>query len=167
MSIATNSYGSIEEIADLAPQYTISGVYTDGTRPTVEAVERFIDRISATLNALLAQAGFAIPVTNADAKLVCDEFVTESVVDLVDAVNRTGRFYRDRLGSKSRWAMIREDAEEFIGEHAAGFEALGAERTYHLTYGLDYNDQDDAGDDIEPIFQRKMMRQTVVDWDTE
>ena len=164
MAIGANSYGSVVEVEALTTQYTEDRKFNASTFPTDAQVEKFIDRVSATLNALLAQAGFEIAISQADAKLVCDEFVVESVVDLVDAVNRTGRFYRDTVGSKSRWAMIREDAADFLEAHYQGLEDLGATRTSQLGNQLGYNAEDDAGNIIEPVYQREMMRQKVIDW---
>ncbi len=73
MSILDTSYGSIEEVAALVKRYTSSGVFVaaadaSATRPTLEDVERFIDRISGLINTDLAQAGFNIPVTQPMAK---------------------------------------------------------------------------------------------------
>lgn len=167
MALAANSYGSVEEVAAMVPNYTASGEFSTSTRPTEHQVEVFIDRVSAIINAVLARQGFSIPITNADAKLACDEFVVEQVVDLCDAVNRMGRFYSDSVGGQSRFALIRRDAVEFIEDQATGLEQLGATRNYSLTQGLGYLSTDDSGDDIEPIFQREMMRQTIVDWDDD
>ena len=168
MALGANSYGSVAEVAALVKVYTASGSFSAAIHPTSTQVEGFIDRISAILNALLAEQGFSIPITQADCKLVLDHFVIEEVADLCEAANRSGRFYSsdDTLRGRGRFRVILSDAKAFIEVHSEGFEALGATRSKTLTYGLGYLSQDDGGDDIEPIFQRKWMGQTVRDWDT-
>jgi len=168
MTLATNSYGSVAEVAALVKAYTASGSFTSGTHPTEAQVEKFIDRVSAIVNALLAEAGFDIPVTQDDCVLALDHFVIEEVADLCEAANRSGRFYlsSDELRGRGRFRVIMSDAKEFIMTHAEGFEALGATRSKTLTYGLGYQSTDDGGDDLEPIFQRSWMNQDITDWDT-
>lgn len=167
MGIGANSYGSAAEAAAMVPQYTASGTFTTGTRPTLVQVEKFIDRVSAMVNTLLAQLGFAIPVTQTDAKLVLDHFVVEEVAELCEAVNRAGRFASERLAGKGRFDVVFGDAVGFLKGQAEGLEALGATRSRDMTFGLAWCDADDAGDGIEPVFDRKWMRQTVTDWDEE
>jgi len=169
MAIGANSYSSVAEVAALTPQFTASGSFSTATRPTTAQVEAFIDRVSAIVNVLLAEEGFSIPISQADAKLALDHFVVEEVADLVESANMAGRFYMDEgeLRSRGRFRVIMGDAEQFISEHSEGIQSLGATRDRSLTYGLSYWATDDAGDEIEPIFSRKMMRQSIVDWDEE
>lgn len=169
MAVATNSYGSAAEVAALVPMHTTAGDFDTASRPTLLQVEQFCDRVSAILNALLAEAGFSIPITQTDAKLALDHFVVEEVADLCEAVNRSGRFYmpESALRGRGRFRVIMDDAKMFVQVHAEGLESLGATRSRTLTYGLGFRDQDDAGDDIEPVFSRKWMRQQVTDWDTD
>ncbi|RMD64627.1 hypothetical protein D6833_04145 [Candidatus Parcubacteria bacterium] len=167
MAIGANSYGSVEEVAALVPRYTSNGSFTSSTRPTLTQVEQFIDRISGVLNVMLAAEGFAIPITQADAKLACDEIVVSAVVDLCHAANSAGRFYTDReLRGKSPFSVIRAELAEWVQEHAAGFERIGATRSTSLAEQIAYRDVDDAGDDVFPIFQRKGFGNQFTDWDT-
>ena len=168
MAIAANSYGSAVEVAALVRMYTNAGAFDTTTHPTLIQVEKFIDRISAIINALLAEAGFSIPVTQADCVLSLDHFVVEEVADLCEAANRSGRFYmpESQLRGRGRFRVILSDAKVFIEVHAEGFESLGATRSRTLTYGLGFRSQDDGGDDIEPVFSRGWMRQQAIDWDT-
>lgn len=170
MSIGANSYGSVVEVAALTPLYaTSSGTYSASTRPTLTQVEKFLDRVSAIVNVLLAEAGFAIPVSDADAKLALDEFVVARAVELCHAANGAGPYApgSEEMRAGSPFRAIVKDAAAFITEHADGLEALGATRSRHLTFGLTCRTTDDAGDDIHPIFQRKMMGNVVEDWDLE
>jgi hypothetical protein len=171
MAIGANSYGSVAEVAALTPHYaTATGNTFDAdTTPTLTQVEKFIDRVSAILNVLLAEAGFSVAVSQADAKLALDQFTVMQAAHLVEFANGAGPFISG--GEEMRYTtptrVILRDAELFIEKHAAGFEALGAARTRHLTDGLECRTEDDAGDAIEPVFQRKMMGNVVVDWDEE
>jgi len=167
MAIGANSYGSVAEVEAMVPQFTDSGSFGVSTWPTTGQVEVFIDRVSAIVNVLLTEAGFTIPVAQATAKLSLDHFVVEEVADLCEAVNRSGRFFlgEEEIRARGRFRLILGDAEEFIKVHSVGFERLGVSRGRSVTYGLDYWDTDDAGDAIEPVFQREMMGNVIRDWD--
>lgn len=171
MAIGANSYGSVAEVAALTPLYaTATGqTYDANTRPTLTQVEKFIDRVSGIVNVLLAEAGFAIPVSQATAKLLLDDFVVMQVVHLAEFANGAGPFVSGgtEMRYESPTRVIMRDAELFIAAHAAGIEALFSTRTRHLTYGLQIRTEDDAGDEIVPIFQRKMMENVIEDWDTD
>jgi len=167
MAIGANSYGTVAEVAAITPQYTSGGSYGASTRPTETQVEKFIDRVSGILNVVLAGEGFGVPVTQADAKLALDEFVVEQAALLCHAANRAGIYApgSEELGGRSPFAAIREEAAEFVRENAAGLERLGATRSRHASYGLACRTEDDAGETIEPTFQREMMGNVIVDWD--
>jgi len=171
MTIGDNSYGTVAEVGALVPLYaTATGTTFDATtRPTITQVEGMIDRVSGIVNVVLAEEGFDIPVTQADAKLALDDFVVMHVAHLAAYANGAGPFVSgaDEMRYTTPTRVIMRDAEIFIKDRAKGFELLGATRTYKMTYGLEYRDVDDAGDDIEPVFQRKMMGNAVVDWDTD
>lgn len=171
MAIGSNSYGSVLEVAALTPWYaTATGsTYDASTKPTLTQVEKFIDRVSGILNVLLAEAGFAIPVSQADAKLALDEFVVAQAVELCHAANGAGPYApgSEEMRAGTPFRRIMKEAAEFIDDHAIGLEQLGATRTRHMTDGLECRTTDDAGDTIEPIFQRKMMGNVIEDWDTE
>ena len=167
MAIGANSYGSVAEVAALCKRYTAAGSFGETTNPTSTQVEGMIDRVSGIVNVLLAEAGFAVAVSQADAKLALDDFVVNQVVQLVGAANSAGIYApgSEALRKTTPGQIILKEAQAFIGEHAAGFQALGATRTRDLTYGLACRTEDDAGETIEPVFQRAMIGNVVVDWD--
>jgi len=168
MSIRANSYGSVAEIAALARRYTNAGAFDATTRPMLAEVEKLIDRVSSLVNVLLAEEGFTIPVSQTDAKLAIDDFVTAQVVQLCHAANGAGPLASgsDELrDGKTPFAIITEEASAFINDHAAGLEALGAARVSSLTTGLACRTIDDAGEEIVPFFQRKQLGNVVTDWD--
>jgi len=168
MAIGDNSYGSVAEVAALVGRYTSSGSFSDSTRPTSTQVEKFIDRVSALVNVLLAEQGFAVPVGQADAKLALDDFVVEQAVQLCHAANGAGPYApgSESLRGQSPMKVIMREAEGFIGEHAVGLEFLGATRTRAATYGLACREEDEAGDELVPPFSREMIGHVIVDWDT-
>lgn len=171
MAIGANSYGSVEEVAALVQRYTNNGAFEGSTRPTEAQVEKFIDRVSAIVNTLLAEQGFAIPVDEADPKLVLDDFVVAQAVQLCHAANGAGPYAPGseelRASRRSPFEIITREAASFIEDHADGLEALGADRTRRLTFGLQARTTDDAGDEIHPMFQRKQVGHRVTDWDED
>ena len=167
MAIGANSYGSVAEVEALTRAYTASGSYTTVTQPTLAQVEKFIDRVSAYLNMCLAKEGFAIPVTQADSKLMLDDWATKMASDLCHLANNAGPFAQSE---ETRGAVpsLHEQACTFIGEVASGLEDLGASRsTSSLTDGMGYRTTTDSGDAIEPLFSRSNHEWMahVVDWD--
>ena len=157
MAIGSNSYSSVDEVEALTLRYTNDGDYDATTRPTLTQVETFIDRVSAILNVLLAQAGFEVPVSQADAKLALDDFAVDQAAQLCHAANGAGPYApgsTELRGRRARSAII-EEAEQFISSHAAGLEALGAERERALTDGLACRTIDNNDDEIEPMFERE------------
>ncbi len=171
MSILDSSYGSIEEVAALVKRYTSSGAFvaaaeTNATRPTLEDVERFIDRISGLINTDLAQAGFNIPITEPIAKAALAELSVEFAVELCHVSNSAGRFFTDRqLRRFSPLAVIRKEIAAWIDTHAAGFENLGAARGTSLAEQIAFRDTDESGDEIFPIFQRKGYGNQIENFD--
>jgi hypothetical protein len=157
MAIGANSYGSVAEVEALTGRYTNAGSYDGTTRPTLTQVEKFIDRVSALLNMLLAEQGYEIPVSQADAKLVCDEFAVEQAVQLCHGANGAGPFApgSEELRGRTAFRIISQEASVFVGEHAAGLGLLGATRTRALTFGLEATLTDTDGDDLEKMFSRE------------
>lgn len=142
MGIAANSYGSTADVAALTPRYAdrTTSLFTTATRPTLATVEKQIDQISGLANSILAQAGFKIPVTQADCKLALDIFINEEVAAICEGINGSGRFGpTTKEPGRSRFTLIMEDLEAFVRSNATGFENMGAERSSEsLTIG--YND---------------------------
>lgn len=167
MTIGANSYGSTSDVAALTPRYaSTSGVYDTTTRPTLAQVERQMDLVSGLVNALLAQQGFSIPVSQADCVLSLAFFVEQEVAAICEGINGSGRFgpTTKSEGGKGRFALIMDDVETFIDANAAGFERMGATRNYSVTAGMSYRDTDERGDDVFPIFQRDAFGNQFTDW---
>ncbi len=166
MSLSPRSYGSAADVADLTGKFTKSGVFDTTTHPTLATVEKWIDKVSATLNVLLAEQGFAVPAKQADVVQTLALFVVTQVADLVNYANSAGRFFQDKNLKTGPWQAIQKEAAEFIAEHAEGLQKLGASRTTGGLDGLDFRESDDSGDPIEPMFNRKQFGTRNVDYDT-
>lgn len=158
MSVGANSYGAASDVAALAKRFTSSGSFTTTTNPTLAQVESWIDRVSATLNILLAEQNFHVPITQADCQLMLALFVSTEVADLCNYANSAGRFFQNQNFVTGPWQAIQREAAEFIEKHAEGFEKLGAARTAEGLNGLDARTTDDAGNRIEPFFSRTQFR---------
>lgn len=165
MSISPNSYGAVTDVAALTNRFTNSGVYGLTTIPTLAQVEGWIDQVSATLNILLAEQGFAIPASQSTVVLMLKGFVVSQVADLCNYANSAGRFFSEKGLKTGPWAAIQKEAADFIAEHAEGIATIGATRTTSGLSALAFNETDDAGDTIEPMFSRKQMGNTNTVWD--
>ncbi|MCC6192062.1 MAG: hypothetical protein IT318_23785 [Anaerolineales bacterium] len=163
-----NSYGSTAGVANLVPRWAgTAGDFTPATRPTIVYVESLIDSVSAMLNAMLAEAGFTVPVTAQTAVLVLDLFVNEEVAAICDGINGSGRFgpTTKNGGGKGRFALLLDDVKNFVTGQAVGFERLGAVRAYSITSGIGYRSTDERGNAVAPIFQRDAFANVFQDWD--
>ena len=84
MTLLTNTYGDVAEIGKLTPRWSASGTFSTTTSPTLATVESWCDQVSGLINTILADKGFTIPITQADAKLMLDMFVNEEVAAMVE-----------------------------------------------------------------------------------
>ena len=157
MTIGINSYSSVADVEALVRRFTNNGSFDTTTVPTLAQVERFIDVVSGTLNMALSGEGFAIPVTQADAKAALDAVVSEAVSDLVQAANSTGRFFTDKAIERgvSPMRSVRREMSEWIESQISGFAALGVSRSGCTTSGILSKDSDDDGNEVSPLFTRK------------
>lgn len=171
MTIATNSYGDVDEIASLCPRLADAVTYkfTTATRPTLTQAESFTDQVSSVLNIMLAEQGFKIPISQADCKLALDLFVNQEVAAIAEGINGSGRF-GPAVGKgtpKGRYALMMDDVKNFVEQQAAGLQRLGAVRTKSLTEGIAYRDTDESGRPVAPIFQRSGFGNYFENWDSE
>lgn len=167
MSISANSYGSVAEVMALTKRYTAAGSYTSTTRPTLNEVEEFIDRVSALLNVCLAKNWFSVPVTAEIPKLALDHFVVAQAAELCHYANGQGALIpgRNDIRPATPFEIIQHACEKFIDKEANGLENLGAVKTRANTYGLGYRGTDDSGGNIDPPFQMKQFGNQNIDWD--
>src|SRR3972149_243056 len=164
MTLDANSYGSIAGVQAFVPNYNL----TSGTRPTTAQAEGWIDSISGILNSILAEAGFTIPVTDDDVKDALDFFVNQEVASVCEGVNGSGRFgpTSKQVGKQGRFALMLEDGKAFVEGNQAGFERLGAERSYDATSSIAFRDSDESGEAVVPLFERKAFGDAAREWDS-
>jgi len=132
MTLSANSYGTSDGVAVRCGQYVdaVTGLFTTTTHPTKTQVENFLDQVSGIMNAALSKPGFAVPVTQADAKYAILGMVEEYAADLVLATGMQGRFYSESFqrSGKNRIAVIAEEIGDWVKMAADGLEAMGATR---------------------------------------
>lgn len=171
MSVGANSYGSAAGVAAYTRAYmsgaAVAGVYDSLTNPTLAQVESWIDEVSAIANTGLREAGFVVPVTQADAVLALRGMVNQQVADLVAFSRGVGRFFSERAQNSSMSAMgfVRKEMIDFINNNADGWEALGASRASAQRNTIAFRDTDESGNPTFPIFQRSAHGNTFTDWD--
>ena len=156
MAPNANAYGTVAQVAAFTRRLTNGGAYDVATNPTVAQVESWLNQISGTVNILLVEKGFAVPVTQADAKLSLESIVVAAVADLCWAANSAGRFYTERALERgvSPNSVISREIAAWIEEHSAGFEAIGVTRSSANSGRIGYREGDDAGNDVSPLFGR-------------
>jgi len=168
MAIGANSYGDTGEIAAICPQFVdgTSKIFDTATQPTLLQVESAVDQISAILNSYIATSGFAIPISQADAKLALDIFVNHEAAGWVRGVNHSGRFGPTTKSEGQGWiTVLMKEVGEFIDMVSKGWEELGATRTRASTDGIGWRDGDESGDEVDPIFSRDMFGVDFKDYD--
>jgi hypothetical protein len=130
MAVDEHSYGSIDEVAALTRVY-LGGesTYNSTTRPTLDEVEAMVDRASGVLNVALANAGFGIPVAQADAKKACAEWVVGKVAMLIELAQPAQPRAERSNRRVSLFATLQSEAAEWVDEYAVGFANLGVSRS--------------------------------------
>jgi len=167
------SYGTPEGVAALARAWTDdgdwidpSGIYVEGTNPTLTNIVKWIDQVSAILNTALAKYGFVTPIAQSDAKQDADSIVEQLVADMANYANSTGRFFSQRFidSGYSVWRTIRNDIDDWVLKYAAGLEALGVPRQASSTDEIGFRGTDEVGDETFPVFQRKGFGNQFENW---
>jgi hypothetical protein len=173
MSIASDSYGTVEGVAALARTWTTddtfldADAYQDGTNPSLTTVEKWINQVSALLNTALAKYGFVVPITTSRGVLVTASIVEQLVADLCAYANSKGRFLTEKFTDKglSVWRAIRDDLDEWVLEYAPGLEQDGAERVASNIDEIGFRSTNEKGEATYPIFQREGFGNRFQDWD--
>jgi len=149
MALGANSYGSLAEVVPFARAYLAGeSTFSATTRPTLTEVEKFIDRASGVLNLALAAAGFTIPVTQADARLACDDWVVTLAAAYVEA-SQPFAGLEDNERAQSFTRLYRE-AEKFVQANAAGFAHLGVSQPQDDSNALIFTGETAQADRADP-----------------
>lgn len=167
MAVSDNSYGTVANVEALVPHYAGSGFDADSV-PTVAQIEAWIDQISDLANTYLAEAGFTTPLSTDYGATGLSAYITAAVADLVSYANGSGRFYTDRALERGYdpIGIIERQLARWIELHAEGFEKRGASRTSGGLGDIATRNVDEAGDEVDPIFQRKGFGNEFEDWDS-
>ena len=121
------SYGSAVGVAALTPLWTDAGAFTASTNPTLAQVNVWIGEISNTLDIVLADEGFVVPITVASAVSSLDLLVNGWVKDLVEHSRKAGRFYSKKTLDEGLSPMLVIDKEihEWVARKSFGLRNLG------------------------------------------
>lgn len=163
-------YSSLPEIEAETRHLTNQGVYDTTSTPTITAVMDFEENVSDEIDAWLAGAGFAVPVTDTTAIGLLRPYAIAGTAMYCELTQRTAGF---RVGeSDTKTGAFRQIYHELRNELRDGGEAvealvgIGLERTTtaRLSAGLsaghiDEDERDDYRDDtdiVQPLFQGDM-----------
>lgn len=168
-TITTGSYGAVAQVAALVPKHANrAGTFDDTTRPSGTYLATLIDQVSALLNSILAENGFSIPVTDTSVKPMLDLFVNQEVAAIVEGINGSGRYGATtgerKGGTKGRFEIMLDSVKAFVAGNKIGMERLGADRSYSTASSIIFRSSDEQGDDVDPLFQRKMFGEVSRDW---
>lgn len=155
MAILGNSYGSLSGVGARTPLFSDpNGTFTSSTTPREATVENWINEVSAMLNMMLRQAGFSVPINQADVLLVVQMFVEQEVADLVKEINSTGRLAIEdkEKPTPNLYKILLTDVRNFVSDLAVSFDRFGATRTETELVDFEYLDEDADGNDISPLF---------------
>ena len=159
MTVNSNSYGTAAEVAAATRRWTTNGAFLDtstgppatvATRPSLTEVEKWIDNYSSTLNVLLSNAGFTIPITQSDAKAACAQIIVEVTAEMVHYSNSAGRFYTDKALARgdAPGKVLRQDMADWVEAMASGFVTLGISRAQPVTVSCTV---------VNPQFERTIL----------
>ena len=93
-----------------------AAAFNSTTRPTSTEVGTFLTRVCGVLDVALAAAGLATPITQATAKLACDDWVTQQAVKYVHYTSRNTAIFSDQ---NEQFKM--DSPSEFVEMMALGF----------------------------------------------
>lgn len=159
MALGANSYGSTAGVAayvrHLLPANTSD--FSPVSRPTLAEVEAFLDRRSALLNGWLAQAGYSVPVTQADALLILASYANLGAAGDCELTQRAGGYdAEDANRRENKFLEQFGEARDFILSGA--LTGLGVpQRTSTPQAGFYVGGKRSTGEALKPIFTRRGM----------
>lgn len=125
MALREDSYGTVAEVRALT-RHLLDGAYTfdETTRPTIQDVERFIDRASAALNLALIQQGVTVPLADEIAVLTAADWVVRRAAADVELTQRGAGYSADE-GSRLAGLQL-ETAAAVAATIASALRAQGS-----------------------------------------
>jgi len=125
------SYGSAAGVGAQSALWSDNGTFTASTRPTLSTVNTWLEQVSNSIDAALADEGFTTPVTVAKVVSVLDMYTNGIVKDLVDWSHGAGRYYSDRYikAGLSPFTTVDSEIQKWVQRKSVGFANLGVPRS--------------------------------------
>lgn len=133
-----------------------TGQFTTTTKPPLADVQTWLDGRSARLNTWLIQAGYAIPVTQADAKALLDYYANVGAAGDVELSQISAGYSNDDQNRRENKFLAEFDkAWPFIRD--GGFAGLPVPTTGASSpiAGLASGGRTSTGQQLAPIFSRQ------------
>lgn len=108
------------------------------TRPTNTEVDDFVSQVNASLNGALSKYGFATPLTNSTAILICAEWGNRQGAKLVELTQRGAGFSEGENERVKELGGMYDNACAFVAENALGFKRLGVTVDHPESEGVQY-----------------------------
>jgi hypothetical protein len=163
MAIRTDSYGSVDEVLAYVRHLLTggAGTFTAATRPTLAEVERFIDRRSARMNAVLAANGYTVPVTAPGAAtLALAEIASQGAAGDCELTMRNSGV-RPEGENDREYEFLRAYEQGLAWIGGPEFAALGAAqaRPSSAIAGIAFGGKTRTGQPLRPVFGRTSFNQ--------
>lgn len=149
--MANYNYSSAAEVVAYTRHYLDGQTsFNSTTRPTGTEVRAFLERASNVLNLALAAQGLSVPVTQAQAKFACDDWVTTRAAQMVELTQR-GTGYSEADGSRiAGLRSLQDDANKFAAQNRLGFIRLGVTVGHTMSEGLEFTGLDVQSNRADP-----------------
>lgn len=167
MAISANSYGTVAEVLAYVRHLLTDGAttFSVSTRPTLEEVERFIDRRSARINAVLARAGYRVPVGSPQTAIdvLADIAVKGAAGDAELTMRHSGM--RAEGENDREYEFLKEFQEGLAWIAGPDFAALGApqDNPSSSIAGAKFGGMTRGGQALRPVFGRTSFRNDPTD----
>lgn len=155
MTLDASSYGSVAGVAVYVRRLLDTGSFTTDSRPSVAEVEAFLNEQSAILNGWIAEAGYAVPVTNATAVRALGRYANLGAAGLVELTQAAAGYGGDGEDTReNRFLAEFAKAETWIKGGALA--ALGEGQTTPGIglAGFSVGGRTATGAHLKPIFRR-------------
>jgi hypothetical protein len=151
------SYGSVAGV-EAYVRHIAGAAFSVSTKPTLTEVQAFLDQRSAILDGWLAQQGYAVPVTQANALLVLANFANAGAACDVELTQRAAGYSPDdqnRRENKFCAQFMKAEAYIESGALAAlGVPTVGAPGPLA---GLSVGGVTSGGLRLRPVFKRTSL----------
>ena len=158
MTLSANSYGSVAEVVAYVRHLLTNQAttFSPSTRPTLAEVERFIDRRSARINAVLARNGYAVPVATPQAAVdaLAEIAVMGACADCELTMRQSGTRPEGENDREYEFEQRYQQGLAWVG--GPDFAALGAPQDGPSSpiAGLAFGGTTRTGQRLRPVFGR-------------